>query len=188
MKSAVIALLLFAATPDGMAPLPAQYLKGGTFSSPDGWFAVHTPDGSEWYEMRRFDGDADPRWPDGAHGKVAWYVHSPKMPGGLLVMESYEPGGSTLDGAYAKGIEIGVRRAADADETITDFSYAIITTPVEGIRYTYKKSKKDGTSKWLFWYLTGMEHKVFIETSAPANVEPKWLRAVAQSFRWIKVP
>jgi len=188
MIHAVMVLLLFAATPAGMAPLPDQYLNNGTFSSPDGWFAVHTPDGSEWFEMRKFDGDADPRWPDGAHDTVAWYVRGAKMSGTLLVMETYHPVGEPLSEPYAQGLEVGVRRALEADETISNFSYQIITTPVEGIRYTYKKTKKDGSSKYLFWYVTGMEHKVFMEASAPANDEPKWLRGVVQSFRWIKMP
>jgi len=56
---AVVAIL--AATPAGMAPLPAQYLQAAMFNSPDGWVSIHSPEGSEWFEMRAFDGDADPR-------------------------------------------------------------------------------------------------------------------------------
>ncbi|HEY4641186.1 MAG TPA: hypothetical protein VII75_07560 [Thermoanaerobaculia bacterium] len=188
MKYAVMALLLFAATPDGMAPLPAQYLKGGTFSSPDGWFAVHAPDGSEWLEMQRFDG-GDPRWPDAAHDRVAWYVRGAKMPESLLVMESYRLNGEPLDDAYGKAIEPSVSGEARLHgDTISDYSYQLITTPVRGIRYTYRKTQKDGTSKWRFWYATGTKHKVFLESSSAVNVEPKWLSGVVQSFRWLKNP
>jgi hypothetical protein len=187
MIHAVIALLLLAATPAGMAPLPAQYMSEGTFNSPDGWFALHTPNGSEWFEMRKFDGDADPRWPDGAHPSVAWFVRNPKMPGSLLVMERYSPGAPMLDASYLDGLEGDVRKAARADEPMSDFSAEVITTPVEGIRYSYRK-KRSGTDRYEFWYVTGWEHKVFIQATAATREEPKWLRGVIQSFRWIKVP
>jgi len=187
MIHAVMALLLLAATPAGMAPLAAQYLNEGTFNSPDGWFAMHTPNGSEWFEMRKFDGDADPRWPDGAHQSVGWFVRGPKMPGSLLVMERYSPVGPVLDASYLNGLEADVRKAARPDEPISEFSAEVISTPMEGIRYSYRK-KRGGRDGYEFWYVTGHEHKVFLQTSAAIREEPEWFRRVVQSFRWLKTP
>jgi len=187
MIHTLLALSILAATPSGMAPLPTQYLQASMFNSPDGWFSLHSPDGSEWFEMRRFDGDADPRWPDDAHHVVAWYMRNPKMHS-LLVMERYAVGAPMLDADYIHDIEKGVRQAGEPGDTFSEFSAALITQPVEGIRYSYRKTSRDGSISYRFWYATGWEHKVFMEASAPTNEEPKWLREIAQSFRWLKTP
>jgi hypothetical protein len=188
MIHAVMALLLFATTPLGMAPLPAKYLNGGMFNSPDGWFAVHTPDGSQWFEMRKFDGDADPRWPDGAHPSVAWFMRNEKTPGGILLMERYAVSAPELNASYLDGLEADVRKAMKADVTVSDFSAELITSPVEGIRYSFMKTHKGKAPFYEFWYVTGWEHKVFIQATAPTRVEPKWLKGIVQSFRWLKMP
>lgn len=189
MIHAVMVLWLFAATPPATAPLPAQYLKDGTFTSPDGWFAVHMPEGSEWLEMRAFDGDADPRWPDDAHQSVAWYVRGPKTPGGVLVMERYVAvGAPELNASYVDGLEDDVRKALKPHESIADFSAEVVTWPVEGVRYSYLKTWSDGTKRYEFWYVTGWQHKVSLHVSGPTNSEPKWFRGIVQSFRWIKMP
>lgn len=186
MIHTLLVLSILAATPDGMAPLPAQYLQAGMFNSPDGWFSIHSPDGSEWFEMRKFDGDADPRWPDGAHSSVAWYMRNPKMPGSVVVLEQYGAGAPMLDDAYLDDLEGNIRKTHPG-ERISEFSAALITWPVEGIRFSYKKTEK-GSAEYRFWYITGWEHKVFLYADSATPSEPKRLTQLAQSFRWLKMP
>jgi len=91
-----------------------------------------------------------------------------------------------LDSSYLDGLEGNIRKTHPG-ETISEFSAELITQPVEGIRYSYKKSK-NGTARYTFWYVTGWEHKVFLQAESLTPQEPKWLRQIAQSFRWIKMP
>lgn len=186
MIHTLLALSILAATPDGMAPLPAQYLQAGTFNSPDGWFSIHAPLGSEWFEMRRFDGDADPRWPDGAHPSVAWFIRSPKMPGSVVLLEQYGANAPMLDDSYLRDLEGNIRKTHPG-EMISEFSAELITEPVEGIRFSYKKTEK-GSALYRFWYAIGWEHKVFLSADSASPAEPKWLTQMAQSFRWLKMP
>jgi hypothetical protein len=186
MIHTLVVAAILAVTPSGMAPLPAQYLQAAMFNSPDGWFSIHSPQGSEWFEMRTFDGDADPRWPDGAHHSVALYIRNPKMPGAVVLMESYAADAPMLDDSYLDGLEGDVRKT-HPNETISGFSAVLITQPVEGIRYSFARSKS-GSTRYHFWYATGWEHKVFLHADSPTPAEPKWLREMAQSFRWLKMP
>src|ERR1051325_2609912 len=125
--------LVLAATPQGMAPLPAQYLHGKTFASPDGWFTVDAPSADwEWFEMRAFNGDSDPRWPDGVHGSVGWMVRDPK-PGGrnFMVMETYSAVSGPIDDAYIERVEADTRKALTPDEEASDFPVVLINVPDE---------------------------------------------------------
>jgi hypothetical protein len=84
-----------------MTPLPPQYVRDGTFHSPDGWFEIHVPMQYEWFEMRSFDGDADPRWP-AAHQSVAWLSRDLKTFEDLVLVESYSPGADVIGEGFAK--------------------------------------------------------------------------------------
>jgi hypothetical protein len=185
---ALAAVLGFAATPAGMAPLPAQYLHGGIFHSPDKWFQIELPANWEWFEMRAFDGEADPRWPDGAHDAVAWMVRDPKTFDDVVVMETYNPGGDFINGAYAADFETRTRRAV-APEVMSDFSSELLTIAGEqSLHYRYKLTSKTRPALYRFGYATGMEHKVFVTTSDKTAQEPPLLRRVALSMRWLQVP
>jgi hypothetical protein len=191
MKKVVLAaafsLLALAFTPKGMAPLPAQYIHGNTFHSPDGWFSADALAGWEWFEMRAFDGDADPRWPDGAHSSVAWYVNDPKG-GAVTVLESYGVSAPMIDKRYADGMEDDVRKAA-GDQPISDFFIEMIDFPEkDSIHYTYKQLLRSGKTAYCFRYVSGWEHKVFLMAEGPSREEPKALTRMARSFKWLKMP
>src|SRR5437763_16841301 len=96
----LVALLSLASTPRGMTPLPAQSLRGSTFHAPDGWYTIEGPAGWEWFEMRAFDGDADPRWPDAVRQTVAWMAQHPKTFDNVVVMETYGPADNEIDEGF----------------------------------------------------------------------------------------
>ncbi|HKO55707.1 MAG TPA: hypothetical protein VJ276_07490 [Thermoanaerobaculia bacterium] len=182
---------VLAATPSGMAPLPAQYLQGKTFHSPDGWFTIEAPSADwEWFEMRAFDGEADPRWPDGAHGTVGWYLRDPK-PGGrsFVVMESYSPLAAMMDDKYMSSLEIDTRKGLTPDEAMSNFHAVRINVPTEdSIRFWYEVRKTSGETLYRFAYATGWQHKVFILGFAPTPEEPRELKRTVVSLRWVQTP
>ena len=185
---ALVALLGLAATPTGMAPLPAQYLHGGTFHSPDDWFQIHVPANWEWFEMRAFDGKADPRWPDAVNQTVAWMARDPKTLDYVVVMETYKPGGDVITDAYAKGFETTTRKAVEP-ETMAEFSSEPLSISGErSLHFRYKLVRKTAPPLYRFGYVTGMEHKVLISTSDEKPAEPKWFRQIAVSVGWLKMP
>ena len=139
--------------------------------------------------MRKFDGDADPRWPDGAHDSVGWYVRVPKVSATMIFMERYNPIGATeLNASYLDGLEGDVQKVAKDGDKISEFFAEEITTPLEGIHYSFRRTRRDGTATYEFWYVTGWQHKVFMQTTSPTRGEPKWFRGVAQSLQWLKSP
>lgn len=186
---ASIALLTLGATPKGMAPLPAQYLKGHTFTSPDGWFTVTTPPGNwEWFEMREFDGDADPRWPTGAHSMVAWYIRNPETHEHFTLLESYDPLAGDIDETFINALETGTRNGLTKDETMSNFSIARVRVPTaDSIRFSYRIHTKSGDF-YRFAYVDGAEHKVFLQTSSDTPVESKTYDRFVVSLRWLKTP
>ncbi|HVR40263.1 MAG TPA: hypothetical protein VMU84_14300 [Thermoanaerobaculia bacterium] len=185
----VFAFLCIGATPKGMAPLPSQYIKGHVFHSPDGWFTVETPAGDwEWFEMRQFDGDADPRWPDGAHPHVAWYIRNAASGEHFTLMETYDVLDGTIDQTFIAGIEIGTKRGLDKGETLTNFAIGPIRVPTDdSIRYAYKITRKTG-SVYRFAYVSGAQHKVYLQTTSDSPVETKTYKRFVVSFRWVKQP
>src|SRR6201999_3559228 len=153
-------------------------LSARAFNSPDGWFRLEAPRGNwQWFEMRAFDGDADPRWPDGAHQTVAWFVRSSGQLDHFVVMESYDPSAKLLDEDYRKELERGTMRSATPNETISDFRSEWIGVPTEkSIRYSYKVVKSTGGTKetvYRFAHVTGWEHKVILQTSSATRDEPR---------------
>jgi hypothetical protein len=183
--------LLFAPAPAGMAPLPSQYLHGKTFVSPDGWFTIDAPAADwEWFEMRAFDGKADPRWPDGAHGSVGWYLRDPKRAGeSLAVMETYSPFANMIDEKYLDELEADTRKALAADEEMSDFHAVPINVPEEGsVRYWYRVKAKSGETRYRFAYATGWQHKVFILGFSSTPEEPRELKRAVVSLRWLQRP
>ncbi|HYM59881.1 MAG TPA: hypothetical protein VEZ11_03195 [Thermoanaerobaculia bacterium] len=186
----LLAALAVAATPTGMAPLPAQYLKGGTFYSPDGWFQIGFQAGRwEWFEMRSFDGKADPRWPDAVNQTVAWYVREAKGDNTFVVMERYSPNAPPLDDAFMQGIESDTRKGASPGEILSNFSVERIGVPTEGsVRFSYRVVKKSGETLYRFAYVTGGEHRVWLQTHAKTAQEPRSFTRVVVSMRWLKEP
>jgi hypothetical protein len=185
---ALVALLAFASTPKGMAPLPAQYLRAGTFHSPDGWFEIHVPANWEWFEMRDFDGRADPRWPDAINQTVAWLARDPKTFDDLVVMESYRPGGDIITEGFASSFEDITRKAVEP-ETMSDYSSELLTISGErSLHYRYKLVRKNRSPLYRFGYITGMEHKLTLSTSDDKPEEPKRLRQIVVSIGWLKSP
>ncbi len=185
---ALVTLLSFAATPNGMAPLPSGYLRSGTFHSPDKWFQIDVPANWEWFEMRAFDGKADPRWPDAINQSVAWMARDPKIFDDVVVMETYMPGGDVIIGAYAKDFESRTRTAV-APDVMSEFSSEPLTISGErSLHYRYKLTRKSGPPTYRFGYATGMEHKVFVSTSDKKPEEPAFLRRAALSVRWLQAP
>jgi hypothetical protein len=185
---ALAAMLGVAATPTGMAPLPARYLHEGTFHSPDGWFQIHAPAAWEWFEMRAFDGKADPRWPDSVNQTVAWMARNPKTFDSVVVLETYTPGGDVITGAYAKDFEATTRRSV-APDTMAEFSAEpIMMSGERSLRFRYKLVRKTGPPLYRFGYVTGMEQKVLLSTSDEKADEPKWFRQIALSVGWLKEP
>jgi hypothetical protein len=184
----VLALLALAATPKGMAPLSARYLSGRTFHSPDGWFQIDVPAGWEWFEMRAFDGAADPRWPDAVNQTVAWMVRDPKTFDDLVVIERYTPGGDVILKPYARSFEEQTRKVVEPD-TATEFTTELVTLAGErSLHYRYKLVRKNGApALYRFGYVSGMEHKVTLSTSDKLSVEPPWFTAAVHSLRWLKV-
>jgi hypothetical protein len=184
--------LLFAATPTGMAPLAAQYLHGKTFASPDGWFTIEAPSAEwEWFEMRAFDGGADPRWPDGAHGAVGWYLRDAKPRGeSLVVMETYSAVAPMIDDEYMESLEADTRKGMTADESMSDFHAVRINLPTEdSVRYWYKvKKQKSGETLYRYAYASGGQHKVFILGFSSKPEEPRELKRVMVSLRWVQTP
>jgi len=187
---AALTFLLIGATPKGMAPLPAQYLKGHTFTSPDGWFTVTTPAGDwEWFEMRAFDGDADPRWPDGAHEMVGWYIRNQATHEHFTLLESYNPLGGEIDETFINAMETGTRNGLTKDETLSNFTIARVRIPTENsIRYAYHIHTKAGADIYRYAYVTGGQHKVFLQTSTDTPGEPKTYDRFVVSLRWLKMP
>jgi hypothetical protein len=184
----VLAILSLASTPRGMAPLPAQYLQGPTFHAPDGWFKIDGPRGWEWFEMRAFDGDADPRWPDAVHQTVAWMAQHPKTFDNVVVMETYTLSGKEIDDEYMEAFESQTRGAMDRDESLTDFSIQPLSVPTEkSAHYSYTVKKK-GKALYRHGYISGSEHKVFVFTSSETPAEPRWLTRMAVSLRWLNHP
>jgi hypothetical protein len=182
-------LCLLASVPRGMAPLPGQYLKGRTFHSPDGWFTIDVPEGWEWFEMRHFDGKADPRWPDAVNSPVAWMTWDPKTFEDLMVMESYKPNGAVITDDYLHAYEEQTRKTTAADGTITAFRIEPINIPApQSAHYVYTLVKKDGKTVYRHGYMTGMEHKVVLSTSTDTPPEPKWFLRAVVSMRWLKEP
>lgn len=185
---ALLALLSLATTPGGMAPLPARYLHGGTFHSPDKWFQIDLPPNWEWFEMRAFDGKADPRWPDAINQAVAWMARDPKTLDDVVVMETYIPVGPIITRAYALDFERRTRKAVEPD-VMTEFSSELIMLAGErSLHYRYKLTRKNGPPLYRFGYATGMEHKLFVSTSDKKIEEPAFLRRAALSVRWLQVP
>jgi hypothetical protein len=185
---ALVAMLTFGATPKGMAPLPAQYLRAGTFHSPDGWFVIHVPVNWEWFEMRDFDGSADPRWPDAINHTVAWLTRDPKTFDDLVVMESYRPGADVITESFARSFESNTRKAVEPD-TMTDYSSELLTISGErSLHYRYKLVRKNRPPLYRFGYMTGMEHKLTLSTSDDKPQEPKRLRQIVVSIGWLKEP
>jgi hypothetical protein len=188
VATALVAVLTLASTPKGMAPLPAQYLREGTFRSPDGWFQIHVPPNWEWFEMRNFDGDADPRWPDAINHTVGWLARDPKTLDDLAVMESYRPGGELITESFARSFENGASKAVQPD-TMSDYSSELLTISGErSLHYRYKISRKNRPPIYRFGYITGMEHKLTLSTSDDKPVEPKRLWQIAVSIGWLKSP
>jgi hypothetical protein len=182
----LLALLTIAATPNGMAPLPAQYLHDGTFHSPDGWFEIHVPMRYEWFEMRAFDGKADPRWPDALNQTVAWLTRDPKTFDDLVVMESYTPGADVIGEAYARAFEERTREAVKP-EVMSDYSAELLTIGGErSLHYRYKLTGKTRPPIYRFGYVIGMVTKVTLSTSDAKPTEPKRLIQSAISVRWLK--
>jgi hypothetical protein len=183
----LLALLTFAATPNGMTPLPPQYVREGTFHSPDGWFEIHVPASYEWFEMTKFDGDADPRWPS-ADQSVAWLSRDPKTFEDVVLMESYSPGADVIDGAYARDFEERTRKTVEPD-VMSDYSSKLLTISGEqSLYYQYKLVGKNHVRPYpyRFGYVIGMEHKVMLSTSDTTAAEPKRLRQSVISLRWLK--
>jgi hypothetical protein len=182
----LLGLLTIAATPRGMAPLPAQYLHEGTFHSPDGWFEIHVPVHYEWFEMRAFDGNADPRWPDAVNRTVAWLTRDPKTFDDLVVMEVYTPGADVIDDAYATAFEERTREAVKP-EVMSEFSAEVIMIGGErSLHYRYKVTSKTRPPIYRFGYAIGMVTKVMLATSDAKPTEPKRLIQSAISVRWLK--
>jgi hypothetical protein len=182
----LLGLLTIAATPSGMTPLPAQYLHDGTFHSPDGWFEIHVPMTWEWFEMRAFDGKADPRWPDALNQTVGWLTRDPKTFDDLVVLETYTPGADVITGAYAKDFEVRTREAVKP-ETMSEFSSELLTISGErSLHYRYRLEGKNQPLRYRFGYVIGMEHKVMLSTSDANPAEPKRLRQSVISIRWLK--
>ncbi|HEX3067641.1 MAG TPA: hypothetical protein VHX14_03625 [Thermoanaerobaculia bacterium] len=185
---ALVSALAFASTPKGMAPLPAQYVHAGTFHSPDGWFEIHVPANWEWFEMRDFDGKADPRWPDTLNDTVAWLARDPKTFDDLVVMESYRPGGDVITESYASSFESITRKAVEP-ETMTDYSSELLTISGErSLHYRYKLVRKNHAPTYRFGYITGMDHKLTLSTSDDKPQEPKRLWQIVVSIGWLKSP
>ncbi len=185
---ALMALLALASTPKGMAPLPVRYLSGRTFHSPDGWFQVEVPAGWEWFEMRAFDGQADPRWPDAVNQTVAWMAQDPKTFDNVVVMETYRPGGDVITGAFVRDFETQTHKAVEPD-TMAELSTSLVTISGEkSFRYRYKLVRKTGTPLYRFGYVTGMDHKVYVSTSDKSPNEPQWFTQTALSLHWVKMP
>ena len=103
-------------------------------------------------------------------------------------MERYAVDAPDLNAHYLDGLEGQLQKAMDPEVTLSDFSAELITSPVEGVRYSFMKTRAGKTPFYEFWYVTGGEHKVFIQTTASTHVEPKWLKGIVQSFRWLKMP
>jgi hypothetical protein len=185
---AFVAMLGFAATPAGMAPLPPQYLHGGRFHSADKWFQIDVPAGWEWFEMRAFDGKADPRWPDAVNQSVAWMARDPKSLDDVVIMETYMPGGDIITGAYAADFESRTRKAVQPDVMSEFTSEPLMISGERSFHYRYKVTGKNRAPLYRFGYATGMEHKVFVSTSDKNPEEPKWLRPIALSVRWLIEP
>ncbi len=185
---ALVALLALGSTPAGTAPLPAQYLRGGTFHSPDGWFEIHVPMNWEWFEMRDFDGNADPRWPDAINHTVGWLARDPKTFDDLVVMESYRPGGAIITETLARSFENSTRKAVEP-ETMSDYSSELLTISGErSLHYRYKLVRKNRPPLYRFGYITGMEHKLTLSTSDDKPEEPKRLWQIVGSLGWLKEP
>lgn len=181
-----LGFLTIAATPAGMAPLPPQYLHDGTFHSPDGWFEIHVPMRYEWFEMRAFDGAADPRWPDAVNQTVGWLTRDPKTFDDLVLLETYEPGGNVINGAYGKDFEMRTR-ATVKPETMSEFSSEVLTISGEkSLHYRYRLEGKTRPPLYRFGYVVGMEHKVMLSTSDANSTEPKRLTQSVISIRWLK--
>jgi hypothetical protein len=183
----LLALLTFASTPNGMTPLSPRYVREGTFHSPDDWFEIHVPMSYEWFEMTKFDGDADPRWPDAQHS-VAWLSRDPKTFEDLVLMESYSPGANVIDEAFANRWEEHTRKAVQPD-LMSDYSSKVLTISGEqSLYYQYKLVEKNHTPRfpYRFGYVIGMEHRVMLSTSDTTPGEPKRLRHSVISLRWLK--
>jgi hypothetical protein len=184
---ALVAWLSLGSTPNGMAPLPAQYLRGGTFHSPDGWFEIHVPMTWEWFEMRAFDRKADPRWPDAVNQTVAWLTRDPKTFDDLIVLEMYTPGGAIITESFARNFEIQTRKAV-APETISEYSWELLTISGERSLHYWYRLRGTGRLRYRFGYVTGMEHKLILSTSDDKPGEPKRLRQSVISIGWLKEP
>ena len=183
----LLALLTFASTPTGMTPLPPQYVRDGTFHSPDGWFEIHVPMSYEWFEMTKFDGDADPRWPDAQH-TVAWLSRDPKTFEDLVLAESYSPGANVIGEGFARTFEERTRKTVEPD-VMSDYSSKLLTISGEqSLYYQYKLVGKNHARPYpyRFGYVIGMEHKVMLSTSDTTAGEPKRLRQSVISIRWLK--
>jgi hypothetical protein len=186
----LFAPMVLAGTPAGMAPLPARVLQGTSFISPDGWFKVDSPPGNwEWFEMRAFDGDADPRWPDPAHHTVGWYARDAKSGESFVVLESFSPSAAPMDEEYMKGIQSGTMKTATADERLSNFTIERLSVPTEDtVRYSYKVVKKGAAAIYRYAYATGRQRKVFIESFGDTPKEPPLFTRAAVSLRWLKAP
>lgn len=173
-----------------MAPLPAQYVRGQTFTSPDGWFSVTTPPGDwEWFEMREFDGDADPRWPDAAHPMVAWFIRNTASGEHFTLLENYDSSEGSIDETYMSAMETGSRNGLTQDQTMSNFSISRVSVPTDdSIRYSYRIQSKSGGDIYRFAYVTGAEHKVFLQTSSATATESKTYDRFVVSLRWLKTP
>lgn len=186
---AAAALSSFASAPKGMAPVAAQYLRGSTFLGPDGWFRIDGPQGWQWLEMRAFDGDADPRWPDAVHGTVAWMVEDPKTFDNFVLLEEYTPGGDVIDDEYMRSFETITRESTAVDGKLSDFRFELIPIPDKNsAHYSYQLLSKDGKTIYRHGFITGLEHKLIISTSTDTPAQPKWFARVAVSIQWLREP
>jgi hypothetical protein len=184
----LVALLALGTTPSGMTPLPAQYLRDGTFHSPDGWFEIHVPMTWEWFEMRAFDGKADPRWPDALNQAVGWLARDRKTFDDLVVLETYTPGADVIGQSYATDFETRTREAVKP-ETMDEFSSELLTISGErSLHYRYRLEGKKQPPRYRFGYVIGIEHKLTLSTSDAKPAEPKRLRQSVISIRWLKEP
>jgi hypothetical protein len=142
----------------------------------------------EWFEMRAFDGSADPRWPDAINQTVAWLARDPKTFDDLVVMESYRPGGDIITESFASSFESITRKAVEP-ETMSDYSSELLTISGErSLHYRYKLLRKNRSPLYRFGYITGMEHKLTLSTSDDKPEEPKRLRQIVVSIGWLKSP
>ncbi len=182
-------LLILAATPAGMTPVPAAQLNGLTFTSPDGWFSIAAPGEKwEWLEGTKINAGADPRNPP-PEG-VTWMARSPHMEDWFVMVESASTTDNTLDDDYIAGFEKKFSAIYERDgATMSNLVMERINLPLAGsLHFTFTTTAKTGTVTYHFGYVTGRGHRVMLLTSSESRVEPKRLKRAIVSLRWLKEP